>query len=469
MKTAFLILALALAVGSATASCPNSCSGHGTCGQYDKCSCWANWQGNDCGQRTCAYGDSWALNNVDPHYYDECSSKGICDRSTGECQCFPEFEGRACERLSCPNQCSGHGKCRYLNDMSNPSTYSGWDKIKIQTCMCDGGFYGPDCSQRYCPQGDDPLTVCNNADTQIQRLALRFDTFYHDIRVAGYLAESVENDELALKFTDTHGEVWKTQRISSIWTNTTAITNIENALEALPNWAIPSVTVTIDSDNDDDEQKAYLITFSDARTSGDQSLITCHDDPLGCMSAGCQPKYKQPRIVEEFVDVFANIGKIQMTDDSVLTHPSRGAAGRNWNYDANITIQIHDNSSDSTENYFSYASAQVYNTYTTFIQTATDAVSELEGGFQGAIPIDYQRVYIGYGMYVRFSGRKTSAGRYTFGYSTPTCSVVQTRASAANNENAECSNRGDCDDSTGLCACYDGFYGHNCESQTILV
>lgn len=38
-----------------------------------------------------------------------------------------------------------------------PSSYlADW---KIQGCRCDGGFTGPDCSQRLCPLGDDPLTV----------------------------------------------------------------------------------------------------------------------------------------------------------------------------------------------------------------------------------------------------------------------------------------------------------------------
>ena len=52
MKT-FIFLAL---VGFAAAECPNACSGHGTCGAKDSCSCYQNYQGNDCSERTCYFG-----------------------------------------------------------------------------------------------------------------------------------------------------------------------------------------------------------------------------------------------------------------------------------------------------------------------------------------------------------------------------------------------------------------------------
>ena len=33
----------------------------------------------------------------------ECSDVGVCDSSIGECSCPEGYEGRACERLSCPS------------------------------------------------------------------------------------------------------------------------------------------------------------------------------------------------------------------------------------------------------------------------------------------------------------------------------------------------------------------------------
>ena len=52
------------------------------------------------------------------HAYTECSSKGMCNRVSGECECFPGYEGKGCQRNSCPNQCSGKGTCRYVHSLS---------------------------------------------------------------------------------------------------------------------------------------------------------------------------------------------------------------------------------------------------------------------------------------------------------------------------------------------------------------
>jgi len=250
-------LAAASLLGLASAECPNACSGHGTCGANDMCTCYRNWQAADCSERTCPYGWSFTTTpqgdinmdgdrfdsslkpivykvdddtagvksgqpilasidelsdqlvfngNIDAseltvgdcikisyksassgvstttpkyfcitgvsatsplttftldgdndenakidnavvykwledianpkgtweswpgyattkwqddgHFYMECSNAGACNRGDGTCVCFPGYTGLACSRTSCPSDCSGHGTCMSVKDLS---------------------------------------------------------------------------------------------------------------------------------------------------------------------------------------------------------------------------------------------------------------------------------------------------------------------------------------------------------------
>ena len=108
-------------------------------------------------------------------FYYECNT-GYCDRQSGHCTCLsgrngPLFEGAACERMTCPLGCNGHGTCtsnrqiakthggRYDVKGHIPYVYDNWDAHKIYSCDCDTDYFGYDCSLRSCPRGDDPLTA----------------------------------------------------------------------------------------------------------------------------------------------------------------------------------------------------------------------------------------------------------------------------------------------------------------------
>eukprot|EP01138_Halocafeteria_seosinensis_P006200 gb/GECG01006341.1/.p1 GENE.gb/GECG01006341.1/~~gb/GECG01006341.1/.p1 ORF type:complete len:453 (+),score=45.96 gb/GECG01006341.1/:1-1359(+) len=155
MRSLLAILAFSSMLAFVGAECPNACSGHGTCEQFDNCACFDNWVGGDCSQRVCPFGlafvdtprgdlnhdgevsyssvpiqsSNWrdvvGVNEIwqgsldgEAHYYAECSGKGSCNRGDGTCSCFDGYTGASCQRTTCPNDCSGHGLCYTLREIA---------------------------------------------------------------------------------------------------------------------------------------------------------------------------------------------------------------------------------------------------------------------------------------------------------------------------------------------------------------
>ena len=84
------------------------------------------------------------------HPAAECSNKGDCDRKFGLCSCDDNFDGLACERTICPNECSFNGECisqKQLAVQAGRVYATPWDATKQMGCQCDLGFRGVDCSE----------------------------------------------------------------------------------------------------------------------------------------------------------------------------------------------------------------------------------------------------------------------------------------------------------------------------------
>jgi len=286
MLSNLLIAAIAACFAAKIAAeCPNACSAHGKCGAYDMCVCYRNWAANDCSERVCQFGvahvdtpkgdldsssgalsgpgvtvvtnsdlypfgtteqfpnmansDGTVIDNT-AHYYMECSNKGICDRATGTCNCIEGYDGSACQRASCPTTstgvCSGHGTCESIKTLASwdsKNIYDLWDEDSTMGCNCDGGYSGPDCSERICKYGYDPLYSDDPQTT------VRFTNITYEIYTKSAGTTSVLTGNYSIVFTDHTGEDWITQPIP-INTNCDGLTNI---LEALPNNVIPSGSV----------------------------------------------------------------------------------------------------------------------------------------------------------------------------------------------------------------------------------
>merc|ERR1719281_664746 len=320
MKTAFAFAAL---VGYAAAECPNACSGHGTCGSKDSCSCYQNYQGNDCSERTCYFGIAhvdtpkgdlnadgmvsgplttvitgsevypWGTTEQYPnadanegHFYMECSNKGICDRKSGTCDCFDGYEGTACVRASCPNDCSGHGTCETIKELAEMKGYDStagdvatttpvgnvmdfdtaieesyaydlWDQDKTMGCKCDPVYFGADCSLKKCKYGVDPLFYDDTDGVIYQTTVVHLGSL-------GTVASHI-GGTFNMVFYDVFGEKYVTKpldgRKMTDASNNGGLTaeKVKEALEALPNGVIskgqtdvtrvgsPAVTVSMQS------------------------------------------------------------------------------------------------------------------------------------------------------------------------------------------------------------------------------
>jgi len=174
------------------------------------------------------------------HYYMECSNKGICDRSAGTCECFPGYEGSACQRASCPSNdqgvCSGHGTCQSIKEISQKdynNIYELWDKSATLGCVCDAGYYGADCSLRRCKYGADPLYADDSIATP------RFANWTYGIFTKTYGAPATITGNYSIVFYDVFGEDWSTIPIQAGSTCPTII----DALESIPNNVIPPNSV----------------------------------------------------------------------------------------------------------------------------------------------------------------------------------------------------------------------------------
>ena len=130
------------------------------------------------------------------HDYAECSNVGLCDRTTGQCHCFPGFSGSSCSRTQCSRDdrgdCSGHGKCEHVGKVAADdysTVYELWDKETLYGCVCDPGYSGIHCNERRCPIGVDPRYYLESQRTVPVTVVTFsvYDTFCHEtLRLEAY-------------------------------------------------------------------------------------------------------------------------------------------------------------------------------------------------------------------------------------------------------------------------------------------
>lgn len=323
-----------LGMNTIDAACDNACSGHGTCSADDVCTCYHNWRmgdedGGDCSDRVCPFEIAWIdhPNKAGKfHNYAECAGRGICNRESGECECFEGFTGKGCQRSTCPNDCSGHGTCEYIEELGFQSTYgnyyagaagddfgqrpktfavSDWDNHKSMACVCDPKWTGEDCSRRMCPKGNDIMAhmtsnVDASSDNQKQAITFTVDTVVRAPLIGD--ATDLLSKSFALTFISTLNETYTTYPIvipstdsvptSCISSNaytpaccTILADSVNSALLKLPHRVIDAATTTCAPVS----TTGFTLTveFTGEAVKGPQNLIQVEDY---LCDAGCTPK-----------------------------------------------------------------------------------------------------------------------------------------------------------------------------------
>lgn len=456
-------------------SCPNECSGRGFCRSNGVCQCFPGNNGNDCSLRTCPVAESWDAGVNNGHELAECSERGACNAKTGQCACYPGFTGAACQRTACPNDCSGRGQCKLIKDLPavQGAGYNKWEASRLTKCVCDAGYQGIDCSERVCPFGDDPETTCTTK-RQVQQVTFDFGSFPASVANPASFG-LFDTDEFALLFRTPFGQNLSVSRVTDSFDVATGSANFARALKALPGFAVSDVSVT-GAISADKAKATYNVTFDgtslavalsgsvSARLTatantvpGNQALFICptnRNGALGCMAAGCRPKFAQTRVLDQ------PASGITASKTALLWQPEPATGvstvGK-WAVTVVVTVQ-----------YKAETGAQSYSVTSSLWENTAGATVD-----ETPVPPAGTRlrnsVKLVYGLEVDFDSGVILDGTYVFRWRLPSCTVTEVVPADKDLELAECSRRGVCDRAAGTCKCFPGYAGASCGMQTVVV
>ena len=444
-----------VAGGDAYTPCHGMCNGNGHCtAPYSVCECFDGWTGADCSQRSCPLGPAWAdVATADDtaHAWAECSNRGHCDRVTGECVCeFGLFEGSACERRSCPNNCNMKGRCvsaSRLAAMQDPGeqrkdsgctsahicqdvdcndrdydvcwdtlAYSlPWDADMMYGCVCGEGYEGYDCSLRSCPTGDDPLTTSQQNEVQLLECQATDGTF--TLSFMGHTTKPISVHASAIQFTDALNQL------------TTLTKSATSSSSILVSWLPGETTACTETGND--IQIEFLQNF------GDLPLLVPDGSLLTHSTADNSPLITAQKVVtgSKESDVCSNRGTC--SEVTGLCSCEEG-----WTTsDGNGNVGTRGDCGHLAEG----------------TTSACPGVPECLGFGSCSGPPEYRC--------------ECQEGRYGPDCAQMSCPMGKSwfsppSASNAAHEMAECSDMGNCDSNTGTCFCADGFKGSACEFMT---
>jgi len=538
------------------------CSNAGECDRKTgECTCNDGFSGDGCRYSTCP---------------NDCSGHGTCEYSSEV-----TTEGHFFETTA---RTSTHIRA------NNDRQYNLWDNKATRYCKCDPYYYGNDCSLRMCPRGNDPLTkmVPNmlganiEERNEVQTVTISAaNTYANNKGVYVGLAGS-----FTLTYTDAYGQPWTTRpirvktkltgdKLSFLASAPTTITDtgarlnlfqrhdtvkfsssstlavvkeatpttittqgavgssdvagasgnyivlanpdtgevgVQRALMELPNQVIPSIQV---DETITPTSNVFRITFSDAANSGDQHMLQCKVD--ACTHDGCQPRSDGVKglfqvssavasssftttIAEaatgDFTNIPSSFSDLTAVTTAAATLVVKSFSGTNsgdtLTRTAGDTLAgFGDLSGEAGLNFLFFNTFSgddlgqstaivagtvtddntkgVANTKVTFADDGHDL------GVGDTVQIAHSSTYIVKVVEVASAvvtfdrDMGTTAENDVLYFTKVTaspCTVEETTKGTS--ELLECSGRGLCDDSTGTCECFEGYTDEDCSKQTVL-
>lgn len=202
--------ALPVLINVFAATCPNGCSGHGTC-------------------------------------------TTVADLASGGVFTFVDSRNTA----------------NYYDGVLKPFQYNIWDAQKNTKCVCDAGYSGADCSLRLCPRGDDPLTVtnpvCGNKPCQneVQGFTIAGGTTNDkkQYRIRFYDYEGVFYFTAPFAIGTTYDSSNSGVNAANTAVNAANALAVKNAMEAIPMGVTGNVTVTCKFDPTSTHNVRCTVTF----------------------------------------------------------------------------------------------------------------------------------------------------------------------------------------------------------------